>query len=368
MSNKGPKVRGPPPAGTRKSKAFKSPLERMRAKQRRNNRAQIAKRSEEMQALVEAEKREKMLSEYYDSVRKCTANVKDKLLELESLGGSESDGALMDLQPPSYASLGINVGDRSLVLDYVSSDDEERDSNQDDYCSEDSSDKKNVKPKPNVSIITSHLKETSEWLKKTTERDLAQVRDAPSVTDDSDEDEKEIKEPAMLFGSETHEARMHALLGRCEDVMRKFRHNLSVALESEHRRMKQDVQISTRWHKALDARIEAIRADITSVDRQIRKYRMSDLEIREMIEKRLIPQIRELETHASEQVKALESYEALFLQTKADLNTAQAMYTKVTDGSGSEGVAERTCDNKSNEGEDMKSCTHLLRRKMLQPW
>ena len=97
--------------------------------------------------------------------------------------------------------------------------------------------------------------------------------------------------------------------------------------------MKQDVQISTRWHKALDARIEAIRADITSVDRQIRKYRMSDLEIREMIEKRLIPQIRELETHASEQVKALESYEALFLQTKADLNTAQAMYTKVTDGS-----------------------------------
>ena len=67
----------------------------MRAKQRRNNRAQIAKRSEEMQALVEAEKREKMLSEYHDSVRKCTANVKDKLLELESLGGSESDSAPM---------------------------------------------------------------------------------------------------------------------------------------------------------------------------------------------------------------------------------------------------------------------------------
>ena len=85
------------------------------------------------------------------------------------------------------------MGDRSLVLDYVSSDDEERDSNQDDYCSEDSSDK-NVKPKPNVSPIVSHLKETSEWLKKTTERDLAQVRDAPSVTDDSDEDEKEIKD------------------------------------------------------------------------------------------------------------------------------------------------------------------------------
>ena len=180
------------------------------------------------------------------------------------------------------ASLGINVGNRSLVLDYVSSDNEERDSNQDDYCSEDSSDK-NVKPKPNVSLIVSHLKETSEWLKKTTERDLAQVRDAPSVTDDSDEDEKEIKEPAMLFGSETNEARMHALLGKCEDVMRKFRHNLMWRWRVS-RRMKQDVQISTRWHKVLDARIEAIRADITSVDRQIRKYRMSDLEIREMIE------------------------------------------------------------------------------------
>ena len=73
------------------------------SEQRRNNRAQIAKRSEEMQALVEAEKREKMLSEYYDSVRNVQL-MKDNRLELESLGGSESDSALMGLQPLSCLS------------------------------------------------------------------------------------------------------------------------------------------------------------------------------------------------------------------------------------------------------------------------
>ena len=63
-----------------------------------------------MRAIKEADKRDKMLTEYYDSVRQSTAHVKEKLVELESLGGSESDSALMGLQPPSYESLGIRVG------------------------------------------------------------------------------------------------------------------------------------------------------------------------------------------------------------------------------------------------------------------
>ena len=178
-------------------------------------------------------------------------------------------------------------------------------------------------------MIVERLNETSAWLKEATGRGLDHIGDVVDVEDGGLEEEKDIKEPSQLFGAETNEARFRTLLQRCEDVKGSFSHNLSATLESEQRRMRLDVADSGRKHKALDAKKEAIRADILGVDRQLRKFHVSDLKIREMIEDRLMPRVRQLEEHVASQVQTLESHKVLYTKTQADLEKVQDLYSQV---------------------------------------
>ena len=108
-----PHLRRPPPQAFRHSKH--EGVSRLRRHKSAPS-TKAAELSSESKALREEAEREKMLDDYYNSVRQSAVQVKNRLSELEmSLGASESDSILAGVQAPNFESLGISFTAKDIL-------------------------------------------------------------------------------------------------------------------------------------------------------------------------------------------------------------------------------------------------------------
>ena len=290
--------------------------------------------SSESTALREEADREKMLDEYYNSVRQSTAQVKSRLSELEkSLGMSESDSILVGVQAPNFESLGISFNARD-VLD-SGPEQGQRNDDVESVVSEDASenaDEDDPQHMTNADVIVKKLEQASKWLNEAKSRGLDTMGE--ELEDDEDgtgasAEEKDIKEPSELFGSEVNQRKFDALLARCEDVKATFSRNLGTLLKAEKTRMEGVVRGAEGRHFLLDQECESVREEILHVDRRLRSYNTAHMKVRALVEERLLPSIRALQDHVlrlddaiargKEDVASEQAYHALARQIQGQV-------------------------------------------------
>jgi hypothetical protein len=273
-----PHLRRPPPAHFRRSQAQDGV-----SKLRRNRSAPSSSKgsSAESKALAEQAARDKMLDDYYQSVRDSAAQVKDKINQLEqSLGSSESDSILAGVQAPNFESLGISFTAEDILggrhdeeednaIGQYHTGEEEEDRDQDD----DENNSRNGDGLTNADLIVQALKSADAWLRSTKALDLDNISDSADTNVDADGADgggggggtDEAKEPGQLFGRAWNLSQVDALLRRCEDTKTRFSKNLGSMLALERRRIMHEVNKAPSHALRMDQQTTDLREEIVRI-------------------------------------------------------------------------------------------------------